>query len=186
MEMSPQSHVCYCFVPSPIGRLLVTAEGPLMTGLYLSGHKGGPTPRPDWHQTDEPFDAVRRQLDAYFAGRLRTFNLPLRLAGTPFQRRVWQELVRIGFGETIAYAELAARIGQPGAARAVGHANGRNPISIVVPCHRVIRAGGALGGYGGGLEAKRWLLEFERKVTAGDGEPASKRTANDEPVYSGR
>jgi methylated-DNA-[protein]-cysteine S-methyltransferase len=161
--------VCYSFVPSPIGPLLLTAEGPVLTGLYLNLHKGGPTPQPEWRRTDEPFAQVRRQLDAYFAGYLQTFDLPLRLAGTPFQARVWQELVRIPLGTTITYAQLAARIGQPGAARAVGHANGRNPISIIVPCHRVIGAGGALGGYGGGLENKRWLLELERRVAEAEG-----------------
>lgn len=155
----------YCYLPSPIGQLLAIAEGSLITGLYMHGHKGRPEPQPDWRPADEPFAFLRQQLEDYFAGRRQTFDVPLRLAGTPFQRRVWKELARIPFGTTITYAQLAARVGQPAAARAVGHANSRNPISIVVPCHRVIGADGALAGYAGGLDKKRWLLDLERNVT---------------------
>jgi methylated-DNA-[protein]-cysteine S-methyltransferase len=176
--------VNYSYLPSPIGPLLLTCEGPVMTGLYLNLHKGGPTPRPQWRNTDEPFVEARRQLDAYFAGTLTVFDLSLRLAGTLFQRRVWQELVRIPLGTTITYAQLAARIGQPGAARAVGHANGRNPISIIVPCHRVIAAGGALGGYGGGLDIKRRLLEHEQAVSAAEGHALSKAPAASQIHFS--
>jgi methylated-DNA-[protein]-cysteine S-methyltransferase len=158
------TRIGYTEFSSPIGPLLAVAEGPLLRGLYMTGQKGAPSPNRDWQRADEAFVELRRQLQDYFAGRLRGFDLPLRLEGTPFQQRVWQELVRIPFGTTISYAQLAARIGKPGAARAVGHANGRNPISIIVPCHRVIGAGGDLTGYGGGLENKRWLLEFEREV----------------------
>lgn len=160
--------VFYSFVPSPIGRLLVTAEGSLLTGLYMSGHKGRPAQHPDWQRADEAFDAVRHQLEEYFAGRLQTFDLPLRMTGTSFQQLVWKALVRIPFGTTITYAQLAARVGRPSAARAVGHANSRNPVSIVVPCHRVIGADGALAGYAGGLEKKRFLLELERTVSAAE------------------
>jgi len=163
-----QKLVYYSFVPSPIGRLLVTAEGSLLTGLYMSGHKGRPAPQPDWQRADEPLRAVRRQLEDYFTGRRQTFDMPLRMAGTSFQQLVWKALVRIPFGTTITYAQLAARIGRPGAARAVGHANSRNPISIVVPCHRVIGADGALAGYAGGLDKKRWLLDLERTVSAAE------------------
>jgi methylated-DNA-[protein]-cysteine S-methyltransferase len=109
---------------------------------------------------------VREQLDAYFAGELGAFDLDVDPQGTPFQRRVWDELRRIPFGETISYSELARRLGDPKLVRAVGVANGRNPISIVIPCHRVIGADGSLVGYGGGLERKRWLLEHEA-VAAG-------------------
>jgi methylated-DNA-[protein]-cysteine S-methyltransferase len=109
---------------------------------------------------------VREQLDEYFAGERQEFDVPLKLEGTPFQRGVWRELARIPFGTTITYAELARRIGRPTASRAVGHANGRNPISILVPCHRVVGAGGQLTGYAGGVDKKRWLLERERRVTA--------------------
>ena len=107
------------------------------------------------------FATVRDQLRAYFAGELLEFELPLRMKGTEFQRLVWKELTNIPFGTTISYAEQARRIGRPGAARAVGAANGRNPISIVVPCHRVIGANGTLTGYGGGLDRKQWLLDHE-------------------------
>jgi methylated-DNA-[protein]-cysteine S-methyltransferase len=105
---------------------------------------------------------VREQLAEYFAGERREFDVPMQLAGTAFQRRVWEELVRIPYGTTITYAELARRVGRPTAVRAVGAANGRNPISILVPCHRVIGADGKLTGYGGGVERKQWLLELER------------------------
>ena len=105
---------------------------------------------------------MRAQLAEYFAGQRQQFDVPFKRSGTPFQQRVWQELVRIPFGTTITYAQLAQRIGQPTAARAVGHANGRNPISIIVPCHRVIGADGKLTGYAGGIDNKQWLLAWER------------------------
>jgi methylated-DNA-[protein]-cysteine S-methyltransferase len=125
-------------------------------------HKGWPVPQASWRQTDAPFASVRAQLAEYFAGTRQQFDLPLKLGGTPFQQQVWQELLRIPFGETISYAELAKRIGKPTGARAVGHANGRNPVSIIVPCHRVIGANGTLTGYGGGMDKKKWLLDWER------------------------
>ena len=139
--------------PSPVGdiQLLADDEGRL-TGLYL---------RHDGAGGDGPFDAARKQLDAYFAGELQEFDLPLALHGTPFQLRVWEELARIPFAETISYKELALRLGDLKLVRAVGLANGRNPVSIVIPCHRVIGADGTLVGYGGGLERKRWLLDHE-------------------------
>ena len=105
---------------------------------------------------------MRRQLEEYFAGERDEFDLPVGAPGTPFQQRVWDELARIPYGQTISYAELASRIGRPTAVRAAGAANGANPVSIVIPCHRVIGSGGALTGYSGGLEAKRFLLELER------------------------
>ncbi|HEY2249817.1 MAG TPA: methylated-DNA--[protein]-cysteine S-methyltransferase [Planctomycetaceae bacterium] len=107
---------------------------------------------------------VSEQLTEYFAGRLQKFDVCLAPAGTPFQKKVWQELCRIPFGVSISYGELARRIGQPTASRAVGMANGRNPISIIIPCHRVIGANGTLTGYGGGIERKKWLLEHESLV----------------------
>jgi methylated-DNA-[protein]-cysteine S-methyltransferase len=147
--------------PSPVGdlQLLGTEDGALR-GLYLPDPRHGPKPG-ERRTAHEPFRAVRDQLDAYFAGELERFDLRLAPAGTPFQLRVWEELERIPFGETISYSELARRLGDPRLVRAVGLANGRNPISIVVPCHRVIGADGSLVGYGGGLERKRWLLEHE-------------------------
>ena len=141
--------------PSPVGDLLLTAddEGRL-TGLHTR-HDGATA------RDDGAFDTVREQLDAYFAGDLEEFDLPLALHGTPFQLRVWDELARIPFAETISYKELALRLGDLKLVRAVGLANGRNPVSIVIPCHRVIGADGTLVGYGGGLERKRWLLDHE-------------------------
>ena len=142
--------------PSPVGDILLRAddEGRL-TELYLR-HDGADRNLAEW-----PFRAVREQLDAYFAGELETFDVPLALHGTPFQQSVWEQLTRIPYGETISYSELARRLGDPKLVRAVGLANGRNPVSIIVPCHRVIGADGSLVGYGGGLERKRWLLEHE-------------------------
>lgn len=163
--------VYYSYLASPIGRLLFTAEGPFLTGLYMEGPKGLPEPPAGASESDEMLADPREQLTEYFAGRRQTFELALRMEGTPFQRRVWQELARIPYGTTITYAQLAARIGQPTAARAVGLANGRNPISIVVPCHRVIGADGSLVGYGGGLANKRFLLDLERGVSAAQYEP---------------
>jgi methylated-DNA-[protein]-cysteine S-methyltransferase len=145
--------------PSPVGDLLLRADGDgRLTELYLR-HDSPAT-------TGGPFDAICEQLDAYFAGALEAFDVPLAPTGTPFQQRVWDELTRIPFGETISYSELARRLGDPKLVRAVGLANGRNPISIVIPCHRVIGADGSLVGYGGGLERKQWLLEHEA-VTSG-------------------
>lgn len=158
--------VYYTYLPSPIGELLAIGEGSLLSGLYMQGHKGLPAPNAKWQRAGEPFDAVRQQLDEYFAGRRQVFDLPLRLNGTAFQQRVWRELARIPFGTTMTYAQLAFRIERPSAARAVGHANSRNPISIIVPCHRVIGSDGVLTGYAGGLEKKRWLLELERRFSA--------------------
>ena len=113
-------------------------------------------------QRDEDFDDVVGQLEEYFAGRRRQFDLPLAPAGTPFQQRVWRALLDVPYGETISYGELASRIGQPTASRAVGLANGSNPLPIVIPCHRVIGASGKLTGYGGGLPIKQQLLALER------------------------
>lgn len=171
--------ILYTYLASPIGRLLVTAEAELLTGLYMPGHRGSPAPQSDWQQSDAPFTIARWQLEEYFAGRRQQFDLPLRMAGSEFQQRVWRALVQIPFGTTITYAQLAARIDRAGAARAVGHANSRNPISIIVPCHRVIGADGTLAGYAGGLDKKRWLLDLERSAmtaqfTARDAEPQAK------------
>ncbi|MEU4209442.1 methylated-DNA--[protein]-cysteine S-methyltransferase [Streptomyces sp. NPDC026206] len=150
-------------VDSPYGPLtLVAAEG-VLCGLYMTGQRHRPPEESFGDRADDgPFPEAVRQLEAYFAGTSTRFDLPLSLTGTPFQRRVWEGLLEIPHGRTVSYGELAARIGAPGAARAVGLANGKNPIGIIVPCHRVIGAGGSLTGYGGGLERKRRLLTFER------------------------
>jgi methylated-DNA-[protein]-cysteine S-methyltransferase len=148
---------------SPLGELMLTSDGSALTGLFLEEHAGSPrsAPRANWTRSEAPFRETIAQLRAYFAGERRSFALPLAGEGTDFQKSVWAALATIPFGETRTYAEIAAYIGKPGAARAVGLANGSNPISIIVPCHRVIGASGSLTGYGGGLERKRWLLEHE-------------------------
>jgi methylated-DNA-[protein]-cysteine S-methyltransferase len=150
--------VYYLHIPSPIGELLLTSNGTALTGLYMEPHEVGD----GWKRDDGVLQLAAEQLRAYFAGDLRDFDLPLSLSGTEFQRRVWTALRGIPYGETISYGELARRIGRPSASRAVGAANGCNPISIIVPCHRVIGADGTLTGYGGGLDRKRWLLGHEQ------------------------
>jgi methylated-DNA-[protein]-cysteine S-methyltransferase len=164
--MNESASTVYSYYSSPVGRLLLTWDENALTGLTMARHNGkeARSPEPGWRRDDAPFNIVHDQLRAFFAGELRTFELPLRMAGTPFQRLVWEGLLGIPFGATLSYAELARRIGRPGASRAVGAANGRNPISIVVPCHRVIGANGTLTGYGGGLDRKEWLLRHEAKV----------------------
>jgi methylated-DNA-[protein]-cysteine S-methyltransferase len=132
-------------------------------------------PDPAWVESAAPFGEPIRQLKAYFAGTLRQFDLPLAPAGTPFQQTVWQALREIPYGETVSYGQLARGIGRPAAVRAVGAANGRNPLAIVVPCHRVIGSDGRLVGYGGGLPAKSMLLELERRVVGAPGRPAGPR-----------
>jgi len=152
----------FCHLQSPIGRLMLTSDGAALTGLYMEpSRKMQSTDGWSEDAAAPPLAAALRQLTEYFAGTRREFDLPLRMRGTEFQKRVWQELTEIPYGETWSYGELAKRINNPSASRAVGLANGRNPISILVPCHRVIGADGSLTGYGGGLERKRWLLAHE-------------------------
>jgi methylated-DNA-[protein]-cysteine S-methyltransferase len=146
---------------SPVGELLLIGDGNALTGLYMHAQKYAREVQSDWRRATNPFVAAAEQLRAYFAGSLRTFDLPLAPHGTPFQRRVWHALLDIPFGRTESYGTLARRIDAPDAARAVGLANGHNPIGIIVPCHRVIGANGSLTGYGGGVERKRWLLAHE-------------------------
>jgi methylated-DNA-[protein]-cysteine S-methyltransferase len=130
---------------------------------------GGPVAPAEDGRADPLLARAREQLAAWFAGARTQFDLPLRPEGTPFQLAVWRELQAIPYGETRSYGQIAVRVGQPSASRAVGAANGRNPIAVIVPCHRVIGASGALVGYGGGMERKRWLLDHERTVLAGRG-----------------
>ena len=143
-------------VPSPIGALTLTAIQGSVVGLYMHDQRHAPTSTDGWMRDDAAFKDVVAQLDAYFAGELE-------LRGTPFQRRVWAGLLEIPYGETISYGELAQRIGRPKAFRAVGLANGRNPVAVIVPCHRVVAGDGTLGGYGGGLDRKAFLLDLERR-----------------------
>lgn len=144
-------------IASPLGDALFTSDGEYLTGLYLTPWTTAGMVR-DRDTLREPVAQMR----AYLAGELKEFDLPHRQQGTVFQQRVWAELTTIPYGKTISYAELAKRVGQPAAARAVGSANGKNQICILVPCHRVIAADGTLGGYGGELWRKEWLLNLER------------------------
>jgi methylated-DNA-[protein]-cysteine S-methyltransferase len=156
----------YTYAPTPVGDVLLTADGSgHLTGIYWPEHRLAPKPGPGWERDDGAFAGALEQLDEYFAGRRTSFDLPVAAQGTPFQHRVWDALREIRFGETVTYRELAERIGRPSAARAVGLANGRNPVSIVVPCHRVVGSGGVLTGYAGGLEVKRRLLAHERATS---------------------
>jgi methylated-DNA-[protein]-cysteine S-methyltransferase len=147
--------------PSPIGPLLLTSDGSSITRLQMAESNHPAKPTPGWIQDPAPFREAVRQLDEYFAGERRAFDLPLAPRGTAFQQKVWETLRKIPWGKTASYAEVARRVGSPKGMRAVGGANGRNPIAIIVPCHRVIAADGTLGGYGGGLHRKRFLLELE-------------------------
>jgi methylated-DNA-[protein]-cysteine S-methyltransferase len=158
----------YTHCESPLGSILLTSDGESLTSLYLVAPQREPATGPDWVRRDDaaPFAEAKRQLAAYFDGRLTEFDLPLAMRGTGFQTRVWEELKGIPYGVTISYGELARRIGQPNASRAVGLANGRNPIAIIIPCHRVIGANGKLTGYGGGLSRKEALLALEASVRA--------------------
>ena len=151
-------------LPSPIGTIRLVASDEALVRVVLPGERGAP---PEPHEAPEHPVLLRAvvELDAWFAGALRTFTVPLRATGTPFQHRVWDVLATIPYGATWSYADVAERIGQPRAVRAVGAANGRNPLPIIVPCHRVIGRSGALTGFGGGLPAKVWLLELERRAS---------------------
>ena len=154
----------YSTVPSPIGELMLCGDEHALTALHLPGR--WPKPAAGWRRDDARFADVARQLEEYFAGDRTTFDVPMSMRGGPFERAVWAELLRIPYGETASYGELARRLGRPLAARAVGAANGRNPIAVIVPCHRVIGSDGTLTGYAGGLERKRFLLELEAPEVA--------------------
>jgi methylated-DNA-[protein]-cysteine S-methyltransferase len=146
-------------VGSPVGPLTLVAEDGVLAGLYLADHRHAPSL--DLPEEPHGLPVVREQLSAWFAGESRDFDVPLAVHGTPFQQEVWAALRTIPYGDTWTYRQLAEAVGRPRAVRAVGLANGRNPVSIVVPCHRVVGADGSLTGYGGGLAAKAWLLAHE-------------------------
>ncbi len=158
------SEILYTTIPSPIDELLLAGDARGLTRLSMRGGRRPVAPGAGWRRNDDAFADVRRQLEEYFDGRRHTFDLELALSGSPFDVTVWRALREIPYGETISYGELARRIGRPDAVRAVGTANGRNPIAVIVPCHRVIGADGSLTGFGGGLERKRRLLELEAGV----------------------
>lgn len=159
--------VTYHDFDTPIGALRLVGDDAAIDRIELP-NEAAKAPDTAWEAADGALPAAlaeaKRQLEEYFAGERREFDLPLGAGGTEFQQRVWAELRRIPFGETISYGELAARIGKPTASRAVGAANGRNPLPVVVPCHRVVSHDGKLGGYGGGLPTKQALLDLERRV----------------------
>lgn len=163
----PRTHAV---VDSPVGPLTLVAAGGALTGLYMSLQRHLPAPgafgEPDAGQEGELFAEASSQLGQYFAGERTEFDLRLAMDGTAFQRRVWAALRGIPYGQTVSYGQLADRIGQPTAPRAVGLANGKNPIGIIVPCHRVVGADGSLTGYGGGIERKQYLLAHERRVSS--------------------
>jgi methylated-DNA-[protein]-cysteine S-methyltransferase len=153
----------HTLVESPLGPLTLRGDDGVLTGLYLPDHRRGPEPGTLGARDDAALPAVREQLAAYFAGERTAFDVPLELRGTAFQQRVWAAMREIPYGQTRTYGQLAAALGAPSASRAVGLANGRNPISIVVPCHRVVGASGSLTGYAGGVERKRALLDLEAR-----------------------
>ena len=165
--------IAYTYFDSPVQRLLLTAENGCLTGLTMAEQKHGPQIGKEWQHDNSaaPFAEAKEQLAAYFAGTRTDFDLPLHPFGTPFQRQVWEELGRIPYGVTVSYGELARRVGNPNACRAVGLANGRNPLFLVVPCHRVVGANGKLVGYGGGISRKQSLLAFEAAVLAHGPQP---------------
>ena len=158
------STLTYTTTDSPIGELLLVGDGESLHRLSMQDGRRPMRIDHDWERRDDAFGEVRRQLEEYFAGNRRTFDVPVSLHGNEFELCVWRALREIGYGETASYGEIATRIGAPSAARAVGLANGRNPIAVIVPCHRVIGADGSLTGYGGGLERKRLLLDLEAGV----------------------
>ena len=161
MTVVAPANVLYDVVQTPIDRLVVASDGSAIVGVWMANAEPDDVSWADRRGADSLLDEARRQLVAYFAGRLTTFDLPLAPNGTEFQRRVWTELTKIPFGATISYARLARRVSNAAAVRAVGAANGRNPIPIIVPCHRVIGSDGSLTGFGGGLARKQWLLNHE-------------------------
>ena len=158
----------YTFLDSPFGMIRLLSDGFSLIGLDLPDQKHMKPVQPDWIEDAELFihENAKTQLSEYFDGQRKKFNLPVTLQGTKFQQQVWEVLSEIPYGETLSYKELAVMIKKPASVRAVGQANGRNPISIIIPCHRVIGADGSLTGYGGGIERKAMLLDFEKAVLA--------------------
>jgi methylated-DNA-[protein]-cysteine S-methyltransferase len=156
----------HTILDSPVGELTVVADGDALTGLYFPGHLRMPDPAGFGPREDAAFEETARQVAEYFTGGRTEFDLPLAPHGGAFELRVWELLRAIPYGETRSYGDLARELGDPALAQAVGSANGRNPISIVVPCHRVVGADGSLTGYAGGLDRKRYLLDLEAPVAA--------------------
>jgi methylated-DNA-[protein]-cysteine S-methyltransferase len=159
----------HAVVDSPVGPLTLVAVDGALSGLYMDEQRHRPAPEVFGEPADDPggspFAEAARQLREYFDGERTEFDLPLALDGTAFQQRVWAALRAIPYGQTVSYGQLADQLGQPSASRAVGLANGKNPVGIIVPCHRVVGADGSLTGYGGGIERKRYLLAHEQRVS---------------------
>ncbi len=151
----------YSYFQSPVGPLLLSGDGTRLSGLYFSTGNKAKGVDPSWHASDDAFVDIKQQLAEYFAGERNSFDVVLAAKGTEFQQSVWQALTEIPYGETVSYADVAACIGKPKAVRAVGTANGSNPIAIIVPCHRVVGKDGSLTGFGGGLDTKQFLLQLE-------------------------
>ena len=166
MKIDKQSIIYFTFYESPIQSLRLVSDGRSLIGLYMMSEKHDLVCQSNCLEDDsvKPFPETKQQLTAYFAGSLTKFDLPLKMQGTIFEQQVWEALKTIPYGTTISYGELAQQLGNKAASRAVGSANGRNPISIIVPCHRVIGANGKLTGYGGGIERKQWLLKHEGDI----------------------
>lgn len=152
----------YSILPSPIGELLLAGDGESLNEICFEAPEKRRMIPSNWKYQKGAYPVATLQLEEYFAGERKHFDLALRPEGTPFQLQVWKALRQIPYGETISYKQLAERVGNPAGTRAVGAANGRNPLPIVVPCHRVIGSDGSLTGFGGGLPTKKWLLELER------------------------
>jgi len=161
--MNNDKTIYYTYMDSPVGRLLLAGTDNAVTRIHFSTGSKAQGAEPGWQRYDAPFSQARRQLEEYFAGSRHVFDLPLAPAGSAFQLSVLAELQRIPYGDTRSYRDIALAIGNPKAVRAVGGANGSNPIPIVIPCHRVVGSNGTLTGFGGGLEAKRFLLDLERR-----------------------
>lgn len=155
----------YDYFQSPHGRMLLVADGNALASVSFVGQKYAPRAAKDWRRdgAHAPIARAKRELAEYFTGRRRRFTVKLAPRGTPFQRRVWKAIAGVAFGRTIAYAELARRAGRPGSARAAGAATGRNPIGVIVPCHRIVGSNGSLTGYAGGLAKKKALLALETR-----------------------
>lgn len=160
-----QQALSYTYMDSPVGPLTLVGDKDALHILNFPSTTSNAELKPEWQKTDAPFTEVIKQLTAYFAGDLRQFDLPLYFSGTDFQNRVWRQLATIPFGETRSYGQMATGLGSPGASRAVGSANNKNPLAIILPCHRVIGADGSMVGFGGGLPIKTFLLTHEAEVT---------------------
>jgi methylated-DNA-[protein]-cysteine S-methyltransferase len=172
-----ETPISYAYTETPVGKLLVAGDAKVLRLIAFQQGSRVHHPQKAWRHDPAPFADVFRQLDDYFAGKRTSFSLSLHLGGTGFQNAIWTALQEVPYGSTITYRDLAARIGKPAAIRAAGAANGANPFPIVVPCHRVIGSNGSLTGFGGGIEAKRFLLAHEQKFGARQSAPGAGRRA---------